>query len=70
MKTKRFNKKLSLKKSTIASLNVNTLARVNGGAPETYNDPCLSISPFCTLATRCVMCNTDYPCMTADLECI
>ena len=70
MKTKTFNKKLTLKKSTIASLNINTMARVKGGAPETLNDPCLSVSLFCTVDTRCVMCNTDYPCMTADLECI
>ncbi len=70
MKIKKFTKKLSLNKSTIASLNVNDLEFFKGGAPETFNDPCLSVGPFCTLATRCVMCNTDYPCMTADLECI
>lgn len=70
MKAKRLAKKLLLNKSTIASLNVNDLTRFKGGAAETYNDPCVTGNPFCTLATRCVACNTDYPCLTVDIECI
>jgi hypothetical protein len=70
MKAKKLAKKLSLNKSTIARLNINDLSRFKGGAAETYNDPCPSDGPFCTLATRCVACNTDYPCLTVDLECI
>ena len=58
MKTKKFNKKLVLKKSTIADLTDSQLATLKGGTTATcVTQPRYTCSPYCTR-----ICNTDYVC--------
>jgi hypothetical protein len=58
MKTKVFNKKLILKKSTVAKLNIPEMAEFLGGMPPR--------SPL----TICDTCNTYAPCYTLQLQCV
>ncbi len=65
MKTKKISKKLTLHKSTVARLNSNDLKRFFGGAEQTINPVCPTVS--------CVSCNptncdpTDYTCVSVRI---
>lgn len=53
MKTKKFNKKLSLGKRTVSDLNTNEMLNVNGGG-ETMTQVCFSCVVTCM--TLCEIC--------------
>lgn len=56
MKTKNFDKKLSLNKRTVAALDVAEMNGLKGGIDR-------------SLLTACLTCATDYPCYSRDLAC-
>jgi hypothetical protein len=57
MKTKKFNKKLSLNKKTIASLGIDNMTDVKGGLPPTYYPECTTFCPTMTAYIDCA-CHT------------
>jgi hypothetical protein len=67
MKTKKFAKKLALKKKTIANLSNGELGIIKGGTEEPSIDICqLSVNSNCILCTgTCVSCPT---CASRGLE--
>ncbi len=56
MRNKVFDKKLTIKKSTVASLDSAEMSDLKGGIDR-------------SLLTACLTCNSDYPCYSHDLAC-
>ena len=57
MKTKKFNKKLSLNKKTIASLGNGNMTDVKGGVPPSHQPGCTTFCPTMTNFFGC-LCET------------
>lgn len=66
MKTKKFEKKLGLKKKTIANLNNQEMVTANGGVEETNYRTCIQPTASCDtcLIETCVTCETCETCVT------
>lgn len=56
MKTKNFDKKLILNKTTVASLELAEMNDIKGGIDR-------------SLLTACLTCATNYPCYSRDIAC-
>ncbi len=60
MKTKKFNKRLTLNKSTVVNLNNSDMSKVYGGE---WTDPgeCIRTVNFTKCANSCTLCPTEWP---------
>ncbi len=56
MKTKKLNKKLSLKKMTVSNLNGDAMTGIKGGISGTNTEP-----PYCDTEITCGVTICDYP---------
>lgn len=76
MKPKKINKKLELKKETIATLDSTSMAIPKGGIVPTKTDPCTDTCNTCNTCTTCTvtytwaeMCTIPPVCNTYEDRC-